>query len=52
MAVTGYSARRPVFYFYALAIFILYLAGILTYLLLKSRRKKTSKAVMPDKDYS
>lgn len=42
LAVTGYTAQRPVFYFYALGIFILYLAGILTYLLLKSRRKKAS----------
>ena len=39
-AVTGYSADRPIFYFYALGIFCLYLAGILTYLLVKSRKKK------------
>ncbi|MCJ7665258.1 MAG: sodium:glutamate symporter, partial [Actinobacteria bacterium] len=39
-AVTGYSAGRPIFYFYALAMFILYLAGILAYLLIRSRRKK------------
>jgi ESS family glutamate:Na+ symporter len=42
-AVTGYTAGRPIFYFYALGIFILYLAGVLTYLLLRSRRKKASK---------
>ncbi len=41
-AVTGYTAERPVFYFYALAIFSLYLAGILTYLLIRNRRKKTA----------
>jgi len=40
MAVTGYSVQKPIFYFYALGIFILYLAAILTYLLVKSRRKK------------
>jgi len=39
-AVTGYTSERPVFYFYALGIFSLYLAGILAYLLVKSRRKK------------
>ncbi len=43
LAVEGYSAQRPVFYFYALAIFIIYLAAILTYLLLKSRRKKAAQ---------
>jgi ESS family glutamate:Na+ symporter len=42
-AVTGYSAEKPVFYFYALGIFILYLAAILAYLLIRSRRRKTSK---------
>lgn len=41
-AVTGYTAERPVFYFYALAIFSLYLAGILAYLLIRNRRKKTA----------
>ncbi len=41
-AVTGYTAEKPLFYFYALAIFVLYLAGILTYLLIRSRRKKAS----------
>jgi len=41
-AVTGYTAERPIFYFYALAIFSLYLAGILAYLLIRSRRKKTA----------
>lgn len=39
-AVTGYTADRPVFYFYALGIFSLYLAGVLLYLMLRSRRKK------------
>lgn len=42
-AVTGYTAEKPLFYFYALGIFVLYLAGILTYLLIRSRRKKNSK---------
>ncbi len=41
-AVTGYTTERPVFYFYALAIFSLYLAGILAYLLIRNRRKKTA----------
>lgn len=39
-AVTGYTAGKPVFYFYALGIFCIYLGVILTYLLVKSRRKK------------
>jgi len=40
LAVTGYSAGKPVFYFYAMGIFTLYLAGVLTYLLLKNKRKR------------
>lgn len=42
-AVTGYTAQRPSFYFYALGIFCIYLAAILIYLLTKSRRKKAIK---------
>jgi glutamate:Na+ symporter, ESS family len=38
LAVTGYSAGKPVFYFYAMGLFIIYLAGILIYLLLKNKR--------------
>jgi glutamate:Na+ symporter, ESS family len=39
-AVTGYTAGKPLFYFYALGLFCIYLGAILTYLLVKSRRKK------------
>jgi len=42
-AVTGYSAGKPIFYFYALGIFALYLAGVLAFLLVRSRRKKAEK---------
>jgi len=42
-AVTGYTAGKPLFYFYSLGIFILYLGAILTYLLIRSRRRKKSK---------
>ena len=42
-AVTGYSSGKPVFYFYSLGIFILYLGAILAYLLIRSRRSKKSK---------
>ena len=42
-AVTGYSAGRPEFYFYSLGIFSIYLAGVLVYLLLRSRRKSAVK---------
>ena len=42
-AVTGYSAGKPIFYFYALGIFALYLAGILAFLLVRSRKKKQAK---------
>jgi ESS family glutamate:Na+ symporter len=43
-AVTGYTAGRPVFYFYALGIFCIYLAAVLVYLLLRSRRKRAEKS--------
>jgi len=42
-AVTGYTSGRPLFYFYSLGIFVLYLGAILAYLLIRSRRKKASK---------
>ncbi|MFC2144697.1 sodium/glutamate symporter [Actinomycetota bacterium] len=42
-AVTGYSSGKPVFYFYSLGIFVLYLGAILAYLLIRSRRRKNSK---------
>ena len=42
-AVTGYSSGKPVFYFYSLGIFVLYLGAILAYLLIRSRRSKKSK---------
>jgi len=41
-AVTGYTSGRPLFYFYSLGIFILYLGAILAYLLIRNRRKKNS----------
>jgi len=43
LAVTGYSAGKPVFYFYAIGIFTIYLAGILAYLLLKNKRGRQLK---------
>ncbi len=42
-AVTGYTSDNPLFYFYALGIFALYLAGIMAFLLVRSRRKKQAK---------
>jgi len=42
-AVTGYTAGKPLFYFYSLGIFIVYLSAILTFLLIRSRRRKKSK---------
>jgi glutamate:Na+ symporter, ESS family len=39
-AVMGYTTDRPSFYFYALGLFTIYLAAVLGYLLIKSRRKK------------
>ena len=42
-AVTGYTAGKPLFYFYSLGIFIVYLGAILTFLLIRSRRRKKSK---------
>jgi len=42
-AVTGHTAGKPLFYFYSLGIFIVYLGAILAFLLIRSRRRKASK---------
>ncbi len=42
-AVTGHTAGKPLFYFYSLGIFIVYLGAILAFLLIRSRRRKKSK---------